>query len=152
MDYLEFIARVTSHIPDKGQVTVRYFGGNGLDVKAKFKSFLRCPSFVMLPPISSEDKPREVYRIPSWIDAVSLILPSCEQSCCREVPGLRQSDGRVCPHPVSRLWGGAAVDVFLQDTRILHIASCQTAGGMGRVDERGASLITLSIPMLTGER
>jgi excinuclease UvrABC nuclease subunit len=26
MDNLEFIARVTSHIPDKGQVTIRYFG------------------------------------------------------------------------------------------------------------------------------
>ena len=26
MDYLEFIARVTSHIPDKGQVTVHYYG------------------------------------------------------------------------------------------------------------------------------
>ncbi|MBC7362927.1 MAG: transposase [Candidatus Aminicenantes bacterium] len=26
MDYLDFIARVTSHIPDKGQVTVRYYG------------------------------------------------------------------------------------------------------------------------------
>ena len=26
MDYLDFIARVTSHIPDKGQVMVRYFG------------------------------------------------------------------------------------------------------------------------------
>ena len=26
MDYLEFIARVTSHIPDKGQVMVRYSG------------------------------------------------------------------------------------------------------------------------------
>ena len=26
MDYLEFIARVTSHIPDKGQMIVRYFG------------------------------------------------------------------------------------------------------------------------------
>jgi hypothetical protein len=25
MDYLEFIARVTSHIPEKGQVMVRYF-------------------------------------------------------------------------------------------------------------------------------
>jgi hypothetical protein len=25
-DYLEFIARVTSHIPDKGQVTIRYYG------------------------------------------------------------------------------------------------------------------------------
>ncbi|TRZ44941.1 hypothetical protein D4S03_11790, partial [bacterium] len=24
--YLEFIARVNSHIPDKGQVMVRYFG------------------------------------------------------------------------------------------------------------------------------
>jgi hypothetical protein len=26
MNYLEFIARVVSHIPDKGQVTVRYYG------------------------------------------------------------------------------------------------------------------------------
>ncbi len=26
MDYLEFIAKVTSHIPDKGQVMIRYFG------------------------------------------------------------------------------------------------------------------------------
>jgi hypothetical protein len=26
MDYVEFIARVTSHFPDKGQVTVRYYG------------------------------------------------------------------------------------------------------------------------------
>jgi hypothetical protein len=26
MDYLEFIARVASHIPDKGQITVRYYG------------------------------------------------------------------------------------------------------------------------------
>jgi len=26
MDYLEFTARVTSHIPDKGQVMVRYYG------------------------------------------------------------------------------------------------------------------------------
>jgi len=26
MDYLDFIARVTSHIPDKGQVTIRYYG------------------------------------------------------------------------------------------------------------------------------
>jgi hypothetical protein len=26
MDYLELVARVTSHIPDKGQVMVRYYG------------------------------------------------------------------------------------------------------------------------------
>ena len=35
MDYLEFIARVTSHIPDKGQVPVRYFG---LYANAQFSS------------------------------------------------------------------------------------------------------------------
>jgi hypothetical protein len=26
MDYLDFIARVTTHIPDKGQVMIRYYG------------------------------------------------------------------------------------------------------------------------------
>jgi len=26
MDYLDFIAQVTSHIPDKGQVMVLYYG------------------------------------------------------------------------------------------------------------------------------
>jgi hypothetical protein len=26
LDYLEFIARVTSHIPDKGQIPVRHYG------------------------------------------------------------------------------------------------------------------------------
>lgn len=26
MDYTEFIARITSHIPDKGQVMIRYYG------------------------------------------------------------------------------------------------------------------------------
>ncbi len=36
-DYLEFIARVVSHIPDKGQVTVRYYGlyANGHRGKVK---------------------------------------------------------------------------------------------------------------------
>jgi hypothetical protein len=41
MDYLEFIARVTSHIPDKGQVTVRYYGlyANAHRGKVKKASF-----------------------------------------------------------------------------------------------------------------
>ncbi|HDJ22708.1 MAG TPA: hypothetical protein ENF17_02305 [Candidatus Aminicenantes bacterium] len=37
---------------------------------------------------------------------------------------------------MSRLWGGAAVDVLLQDPRVLP---CQASGGMRRVDARGAS-------------
>jgi len=37
MDYLEFIARATSHIQDKGQVMVRYYGlyANAFRGKAK---------------------------------------------------------------------------------------------------------------------
>jgi hypothetical protein len=37
MDYLEFIARVTSHIPDKGQVTVRYYGSYANAHRGKVK-------------------------------------------------------------------------------------------------------------------
>ena len=41
MDYLEFIARVISHIPDRGQVTVRYYGlyGNAHRGKVRKVSF-----------------------------------------------------------------------------------------------------------------
>jgi hypothetical protein len=47
MDYLEFIARVTSHIPDKGQVMIRYYGlysnahrGKLRKIEEKANSFL----------------------------------------------------------------------------------------------------------------
>ena len=48
MDYLEFIARVTSHIPDKGQVTVRYYGlyanaHRGKVKKASLEAFTYTP-------------------------------------------------------------------------------------------------------------
>jgi hypothetical protein len=37
LDYLEFIARVTSHIPDKGQVTVRYYGSTPMLIGGRSK-------------------------------------------------------------------------------------------------------------------
>jgi ribosomal protein S27E len=45
MDYLEFIARVTSHIPDKRQVTVRYLGlyANAHRGKVRKSSLALCP-------------------------------------------------------------------------------------------------------------
>ena len=50
MDYLEFIARVTSHIPDKGQVMVRYYGlyaNDFLDAGIRDGSYYRSsPSIV----------------------------------------------------------------------------------------------------------
>jgi hypothetical protein len=53
MDYLEFIARVTSHIPDKGQVTVRYYGlyANAHQGKIKKASLAAFPLRIV------EDKP-----------------------------------------------------------------------------------------------
>ena len=44
MDYLEFIARVTSHIPDKGQVMVRYFGLYANAHRGKVKKASRSPT------------------------------------------------------------------------------------------------------------
>jgi hypothetical protein len=43
MDYLEFIARVVSHIPDKGQVTVRYYGLYANAHRGKIKKASRMP-------------------------------------------------------------------------------------------------------------
>ncbi len=49
MDYLEFIARVTAHIPDKGQVMVRYYG---LNANAPFIDHLRLTFVAAKPPPS----------------------------------------------------------------------------------------------------
>jgi hypothetical protein len=52
MDYLEFIARVISHIPDKGQVMVRYYclysnphrsGCQRAEITENREIFLACP-------------------------------------------------------------------------------------------------------------
>ncbi len=48
MDYLEFVARVTSRIPDRGQIMVRYYGlysntiSGSLSVTVATRSFLAC--------------------------------------------------------------------------------------------------------------
>jgi hypothetical protein len=48
MDYLEFIARVTSHIPDKGQVMVRYYGLYANAHRGKVKKASLSPSALRL--------------------------------------------------------------------------------------------------------
>lgn len=54
MDYLEFIARVTSHVRDKGQVMVRYYGRysnahRGQDAKGRGWSFSSSPHLKTIP-------------------------------------------------------------------------------------------------------
>ena len=79
MDYLEFIARITSHIPDKGQVTVRYYGLYANAHRGKVKKWSQVP--LALGMIEEELRPipskgwaemiRKVYEIDP------LLCPSC---------------------------------------------------------------------------
>jgi hypothetical protein len=80
MDYLEFIARVVSHIPDKGQVTVRYYGLYANAHRGKVKNASQVP--VALGMIEEELRP-----IPSkgWAEMIRkvyevnpMVCPKCE--------------------------------------------------------------------------
>jgi len=79
MDYLEFIARVTSHIPDKGQVMVRYYGLYSNAHRGKVRKAGAQPSH---PPIIEDDPT----YVPSkgWAEMIRkvyevdpLLCPSC---------------------------------------------------------------------------
>jgi len=65
MDYLEFIVRVTSHIPDKGQVTLRYYGLYSNAHRGKMRKAGVDPSH---PPIIND----EVSFVPSngWAEMI----------------------------------------------------------------------------------
>jgi len=75
MDYLEFIARVTSHIPDKGQVTVQNYGlyanaHRGMIKKASLGSFpLRIGEDELrrLPAKGWAEMIRKVYEVDSML-------------------------------------------------------------------------------------
>lgn len=79
MDYLEFIARVTSHIPDKGQVMIRYCGLYANAHRGKINKTGVSPSY----PLIIEEEERFV---PSkgWAEMIRkgyevdpLLCPSC---------------------------------------------------------------------------
>jgi hypothetical protein len=79
MDYLEFIARVTSHIPDKGQVMVRCYGLYSNAHRGKMRKTGTSPS----PPLIIKEEPN---LVPSrgWAEMIRkvyeidpLLYPSC---------------------------------------------------------------------------
>lgn len=79
MDYLEFIARVTSHIPDKGQVMIRYYGLYANAHRGKERKTGKDPSH---PPLIDD----EVSIVPSkgWAEMIRkvfevdpLLCPQC---------------------------------------------------------------------------
>lgn len=78
MDYLEFIARVTSHIPDKGQVMVRYYGLYANAHRGKVRKAARVP--VALGMIEEEPP-----RVPSkgWAEMIRKVYEVDPMICPR---------------------------------------------------------------------
>jgi hypothetical protein len=78
MDYLEFIARVTSHIPDKGQVMVRYYGLYSNAHRGKMRKKKALPPH---PPIIEEEQP----FIPSkgWAEMIRKVYETDPLLCPR---------------------------------------------------------------------
>jgi len=78
IDYPEFIARVTSHIPDKGQVTVRYYGlyanAHRGKIKASHEAFPLRMAEEELRPVPSKgwaEMIRKVYEVDP------MVCPQC---------------------------------------------------------------------------
>jgi hypothetical protein len=75
MDYLESIARVTSHIPDKGQVTIRSYGLYSNAHRGKIKKAIIVPLALRM--IEVEPKPvpseswskmiRKIYEVDAMV-------------------------------------------------------------------------------------
>jgi hypothetical protein len=82
MDYLEFVARATSHIPDKGQVTVRYYGLYANAHRGKVRK-------ARLNPLLLRMAEEEVRRIPSkgWAEMIRKVYEVNPMVCpkCGEV-------------------------------------------------------------------
>ena len=78
MDYLELIARVTSHIPDKGQVMVRYYGLYANAHRGKVRKATRVP--VALGLIEAE-----LPRVPSkgWAEMIRKVYGVDPMICAR---------------------------------------------------------------------
>lgn len=95
MNYLEFIARVTSHIPDKGQVMMRYYGLYVNAHRGKIKKASLSPSALRI-------VEEELWRIPSkgWAEMIRKVF---------------EVDPMVCP----KCGGKMRVIAFLTDFSVV---------------------------------
>ncbi len=100
MNYLEFIARVTSHIPDRGQVTVRYYGLYANAHRGKVKKTIH-QAF----PLQMVEEPLRPIPSKGWAEMIHKVY---------------EVDPLVCP----RCGGQMKVIAFLTDyavvDRIIH--------------------------------
>ena len=99
MDYLEFIARVTSHIPDKGQVMVRYYGLYANAHRGKVRKASLAPS-----PLRIVEE--ELRRLPSkgWAAMIRKVYEVDPMVC----PNAEGDEGRLRSSRSPPSWTGSS--------------------------------------------
>jgi hypothetical protein len=90
MDYPEFIARVTSHIPDKGQVMVRYYGLYANAHRGKVKKASLSPSALRV-------VEEELRRLPSKGWAALIRKPHIGLRNAAMIRKVYEVDPMLCP-------------------------------------------------------
>ena len=108
MDYLEFIARVTSHIPDKGQVTVRYYGLYANAHRGKVRKASVSPLVLRL----AEE---EEQRIPSkgWAEMIRKVY-EIDPMVCSQCGGSMKVVAYITDYP--------AVDRIIDHLKLTFVA------------------------------
>jgi ribosomal protein S27E len=109
MDYLEFIARVTSHIPDKGQVTVRYYGLYANAHRGKVKKTSLGPLALRM----AEDKLRPV-PAKGWAEMIRKVY-EVDPLLCPHCGGTMKVIAFITDFPV--------VDKIINHLKLTFIAS-----------------------------
>jgi hypothetical protein len=108
MDHLEFIGRVTSHIPDKGQVTVRYYGLYANAHRGKVRKSAAVPLALQI----VEDEPRP-FASKGWAEMIRKVY---------------EVDPLVCPHcggtmkVIASLTDYAVVDRIIDHLKLTFVA------------------------------
>ena len=108
MDYLEFIARVTSHIPDKGQVTVRYYGLYANAHRGKVRKASLAPS-----PLRIVEE--ELRRVPAKGWAALIRRPHIGLRSAAMIRKVYEVDLLTCP----KCGGRMKVVAFLTDYQVV---------------------------------
>jgi len=108
MDYLEFIARVTSHIPDKGQVMVRYYGLYANAHRGKVKKASLSPSVFRI-------VEEELRRLPSKGWAALIRKPHIGLRSAAMIRKVYEVDPMIC----SKCGGRMKVIAFLTDFSVV---------------------------------
>jgi hypothetical protein len=96
MDYLEFIARVTAHIPDKGQAMVRYYGLYANAHRGKVKK-------ADLSPAALRVVEEELRRLPSKGWAALIRKTNIGLRSAAMIRKVYEADPMVCPKCGSRM-------------------------------------------------